>query len=93
MVGIGKVVVMLLLIVGVWYGFKLLARVMGQTGEQGAVARERFSPRDRAAAEAHSSAVTVEDLRPCPRCGAYVLDGQGTCSQTGCPLGVSRAPT
>lgn len=90
MVGISKIVVTLLLIVGVWYGFKLLAR-MGRVG--GAVAGEGLTQKGQAAAEACSSATIIEDLRPCLRCGAYVPGSQPACERKGCPFGTSRAST
>lgn len=90
----GKLLLLAILILIVWYGFKYAARIeavkqslraealrRGQAGGGGGGGDMRG---DRAPA-----ARPVEDLVKCPRCGSFVAAvGAANCGKPGCPWGV-----
>ncbi|HXP30506.1 MAG TPA: hypothetical protein VN832_05415 [Stellaceae bacterium] len=79
---LGKLLILILLIGIVWYGFKYVQRVeeirqrlRRQTGGQ---RRDDSQDGSRAA----------EDLVKCPRCGAYVaVKSRASCGRADCPWG------
>jgi len=81
--GFSKLVVLVILIALVWYGFKYAARVEAI----------RRSVRDEAARRQARPGVrppsrSVEDLVKCPQCGAFVsATGATNCGKPGCPWG------
>ena len=78
---LGKILVIVLIIVAIWKGFALVNRF---ASERRAALKRQAGAATRAAkgSRAHRSG-TVE-LRPCPRCGAYVDPREG------CHCGVRR---
>jgi hypothetical protein len=72
---LGKLVVATILILAVWYGFKMMTRI-------GEVRAE--SLRNNAAPKG-SRKLEVEDLVECKRCGAFVSAGAKACSRDDCP--------
>lgn len=64
-----KWLVLALIVVGVWYGFKAISRRnMAKTAED---RRERTD--------------SVEEMTPCATCGTYVTPEQKNCGKDGCP--------
>lgn len=64
-----KWLVLALIVVGVWYGFKAIAR-----RNQARAAEDQRAKRD-----------SVEEMTACPTCGTYVTPEQGNCGKDGCP--------
>jgi TRAP-type C4-dicarboxylate transport system permease small subunit len=90
---LGKLAVLAILILIVWYGFKYAARIEAVRQSARAEALRR-----RAGAGAGTSggagqgmratARPVEDLVKCQKCGAYVAaQGAANCGKSGCPWG------
>jgi hypothetical protein len=71
MIGLPKLVLLILVIVAAWYGYRWL----------NAPAREL--PRQRA--RAPHPAVQAQDLVPCEICGAYVAATAPGCGRPDCP--------
>jgi hypothetical protein len=75
---IQKLIVLVAVIAAVWYGFKFLGRLQ-QARKAEAKLREANGGRPAKKAEAHHKAARgggeVEDLVPCPACGAYIQAG------------------
>jgi uncharacterized protein len=87
---IGKLLLLALIILVVWYGFKYVARVEAMRQKLRAEAQRRraggnigggnFAGGGRAAAK------PVEDLVKCQKCGAFVAaEGAANCGKSGCP--------
>ena len=76
-----KLILLAAVVAAVWYGFKFLGRLQKARDEEARLREKRAArPAKKASAEAaRSGAGTVEDLVPCPKCGAYVRAGS-TCS-------------
>ena len=64
-----KLLVLLLIVGGVWYGFK-------------AIARRNKAKQMAAHRKAQES---VEDMTPCAVCGTFVTRDQADCGSDGCP--------
>jgi uncharacterized protein len=79
---LGKLLVLVVLINVVWYGFKYAARIE-------AIRRDvRSEVARRQAARRGGSARPVEDLVKCPQCGAFVAaEGAKNCGKPNCPWG------
>ena len=79
---IGKLLVLVVLIGVVWYGFKYAARIE-------AIRRDvRADVARRQAARRGGSARPVEDLVKCAQCGAFVAaEGAKKCGKPNCPWG------
>jgi uncharacterized protein len=78
-----KVLLLVLVVAVVWFGFRWLTQMTANTPRNQAPAR-----RDHAAARESSreSSRAIEDLAPCPRCSAYVSAQEPTaCSRADCP--------
>jgi hypothetical protein len=80
---IQKLIVLAAVIAAVWYGFKFLGRLQ-ETRKAEAKLRETQGGRPAKKAETKAAKAAkpegeVEDLVPCPGCGAYVRAG-GKCS-------------
>ncbi|MBM3506828.1 MAG: hypothetical protein FJX64_03715 [Alphaproteobacteria bacterium] len=73
---LGKLVVAMILILAVWYGFKMMGRI-------GEVRAE--SLRNANAAKGTRNKLEVEDLTECKRCGAFVSAGAKACARDDCP--------
>ena len=75
-----KLIVLAVVVAAVWYGFKFLGRLQ-QARKAEAKLRESGAgrPPKKAPGQAGKGEVGVEDLVPCPSCGAYVRAGS-TCS-------------
>ena len=71
---LGKIVVATILILAVWYGFKMMSRI----GEVRADALSR-EPKPKA------NKLEVEDLVECKRCKAFVSAGARACVRDDCP--------
>ncbi len=71
---LGKLVVATILILAVWYGFRMMTRI----GEVRADALAR-NPKPKA------NKLEVEDLVECKRCGAFVSAGAKACVRDDCP--------
>jgi hypothetical protein len=76
---LSKILVTILIIVAIWKGFTLVSRLAGERK----AALKRQAGTARRAEASHAQPGTVE-LRPCPRCGAYVDPREG------CHCGVRR---
>lgn len=68
---LAKLVVATILILAVWYGFKVVNRVSEARSE---VLPQRAKPR-----------AEVEDLVECRRCGAFVSANAKACGRADCP--------
>jgi uncharacterized protein len=80
----GKLLLLSVLILAVWYGFKYAARV--QVIRQSV--RDEVSRRRAASPRGASSAKPIEDLVKCSACGAYVSATSTTnCGKAACPWG------
>ncbi len=69
---LSKILITILIIVAIWKGFAMVNRLASE--RQAAV--KRRAGRDAARPANRSGPGTVE-LRPCPRCGAYVDPREG----------------
>ena len=79
-----KLLLLAILIVIVWYGFKYAARV-----EAVKQALRSEMPRRRDSGDMRRSKRPVEDLVKCQRCGAFVAaQGATNCGKPQCPWGV-----
>jgi hypothetical protein len=80
---LGKLVVATLIILAVWYGFKM----MGRIGEVRADALMRNRAQGKGAGQGKGSAnkLEVEDLTECKKCGAFVAAGAKACLRGDCP--------
>lgn len=78
-----KLLLLAILILIVWYGFKYAARVEAVKQTLRAEAQRRHP-----GAGVRPSARPVEDLVKCPRCGAFVAaTGAANCGKPQCPWG------
>lgn len=81
MFSLTKLLVLILVVGGVWYGFKYVSRLQYQR-EARASARDRVARREekaRQTGEAH-------DMQLCPTCKAYVpAKGAPNCGRPDCP--------
>jgi len=77
---IQKLIVLAAIVAAVWYGFKFLGRLQ-EARKAEAKLREgkNGKPAKKSSDGAESRRDQVEDLVPCPSCGAYVKVGS-TCS-------------
>jgi len=74
-----KLIVLAAVVAAVWYGFKFLGRLQkAREAEAKLREQEAARPAKRSSGESQKSGA-VEDLVPCPSCGAYVRAGS-TCS-------------
>ncbi len=74
-----KLIILALIIVGVWKGFKYLQR------RQEVQDRDRHEKVRKAREETQGSADPVEDMQRCPVCGTYFSGRPGeTCGQPDC---------
>jgi len=73
-----KLLVLAGIILAVWYGFKLIARLDAQ---------RKIQEKQRARAAAHSASMPeAEEMMACPACRAYVPVRQKTnCGRVDCP--------
>lgn len=71
MIAFPKLVLLILVIVGVWYGYRWLNRAARE------LPRRRSAPR--------RPAIHAEDLTACGVCGAYVAAGAPGCGRPNCP--------
>jgi uncharacterized protein len=71
--GFGKLLLLVLVVVAVWYGFKFVGRLDRQR-------KGNLAARKRKSGEA------VERMDQCRVCGTYVVAGQAAnCGRPGCP--------
>lgn len=71
--GLGKIILLVLIVLGVWYGFKLFTRL-----EQN---RKRQLSESRAKQPENSG-----QMEKCKVCGTYVIaSGAANCGKEGCP--------
>ena len=69
--GLGKLIVLAIVVGAVWYGFKFVARLD----------RQRKAKVD---AEQDQRTESIEQMEKCPRCGTYVVSGsEHDCSGSG----------
>ncbi|RDD60900.1 hypothetical protein [Ferruginivarius sediminum] len=84
----GKLVVLVVVIAAVWYGFKYMSRLQYQREER-ARARDRIDRRQRGdptAGPAPAPGEGAEDMVQCPTCKAYVAaKGARNCGRPDCP--------
>jgi hypothetical protein len=78
---LSKILLIVLVIVVVWKGFALVSRLASE--RKAALKRQAGATRRAAQGSRAHRAATVE-LRPCPRCGAYVDPREG------CQCGMRR---
>lgn len=74
---IAKLIVVSILIVAVWQGFKMMTRI-------GEVRAETLA---RNGAKKSARTIDVEDLAECKRCGAFVSPNAKACTRADCPFG------
>ena len=71
--GIGKLILLVLIILGVWYGFKLIGRLEQNRKRQ--ISEKRAEPSDKSG-----------QMEQCKVCSTYVLaSGAVNCGKEGCP--------
>lgn len=81
---LGKLLVLGVIVLAVWYGFKYRSRI---EAVRAALQRERDARRQRPPAPGPT--IAVEDLVKCGRCGAYVAArATSSCGRADCPWGV-----
>ena len=71
---LGKLLVLILVIAAVWYGYKYVNRINELRGEL-----RRRAPRPK------TRALEAEDMAKCRVCGAYVAADAGGCGKPDCP--------
>jgi hypothetical protein len=81
---LSKVLFTILIIVAIWKGISLVNRL---ASERKAALKRRAGAARSAAGASHAQRRGTVDLRPCPRCGAYVD------ARAGCPCAVRRSET
>jgi len=84
-----KLLLLAILILIVWYGFKYAARIDAVKQQVRAEAlRRRQAGGGGGGGGMRPSARPVEDLVKCQRCGSYVAaQGAANCGKPGCPWG------
>ena len=75
MIGLPKLVLLLLLALAAWYGYRWL----------NGLGRPAAMPRRRAASPPPGPAIQAEDLVACGVCGAYVAAHAPGCGRRDCP--------
>ncbi len=71
--GLGKLLVLVVVVVGVWYGFKLVSRLERE--------RKRRVREDR-----KQQTDSVDEMKKCPVCDTYVVSsGARNCGRADCP--------
>jgi uncharacterized protein len=84
--GFTKLLVLAILILIVWYGFKYTARIEAVKQSLRAEALRR---RQGGGGDVRPAARPVEDLVKCQRCGSFVAaQGAANCGKPQCPWGV-----
>jgi hypothetical protein len=78
---LSKILFTILIIVAIWKGFTLLNRL---AAERRAALKRQAAAATRAATSSRAERSGTVELRPCPRCGAYVDPREG------CHCGVRR---
>ena len=74
MFGFGKILVLAIIIVAVWYGFKFVGRLQAKRQEELKNAGREGNSKD------------AGDMVKCPQCAAFVVaGGAAKCSQSECP--------
>lgn len=76
---LSKILFTILIVVAIWKAFTLVNRL---AGERKAALRRQASAARRAAGPSHGKRQATVELRPCPRCGAYIDP------RTGCGCGL-----
>lgn len=72
-VGLSKLLLLVLVIAAVWYGYKLVGRLDRQR-------------KDRVAERKRRDGESIGKMDQCPACGIYVVAGQAAnCGRQGCP--------
>ncbi|MBF0561442.1 MAG: hypothetical protein HQL37_05350 [Alphaproteobacteria bacterium] len=67
-------------VAALWYGFRYLGRLAEIKADRAMARPETPPPRPA------PSPTTIEDLKPCPQCGAYVANGLArACGRVDCP--------
>jgi uncharacterized protein len=85
---LGKLLVLAILILIVWYGFKYAARVEAVRQAVRAEALRRRAGNGASGRGPGAPARPVEDLVKCPQCGAFVAaQGTANCGKPRCPWG------
>jgi ribosomal protein L32 len=79
---LGKILVLVLIIVAVWRGFKLLERFR----ERGERPAPKKAARKGARESSKASGPSAVDLVRCPTCGAYTSPGQVCDRGRACPM-------
>ena len=86
MLSLSKILLLIVVVVAVWFGWRWYQRV-------GDVGREKLRERDaarrpQAGRSSGGGAVGAEDMEKCPECGAYVAPRSAVaCGRPGCPYG------
>jgi hypothetical protein len=80
----GKLVVLALLILAIWYGFKYAGRV--EQVRQAVKRARAAAERQRGGGGGGAQRLQAEDMVKCRSCGAYVAaQGVGKCGRPDCP--------
>lgn len=76
--GFSKLALLVVIVVGVWYGFKLVGRLDQQRKQQGGGKSGSKS--------GSAESPKIEDTVQCPTCSAYVVaKSAGPCERPDCP--------
>lgn len=75
---LGKLVVATILILAVWYGFRMMTRI-------GEVRADALARNPKPQAKGGANKLEVEDLVECKRCNAFVSAGAKACVRDDCP--------
>ncbi len=90
-IGLGKLFLLVLLILVIWYGFKYVNRAeeVRQTFKRAArdaAARSQARTQGRGQARRGGPAIKAEDMVKCRACGVYVTaSGASNCGRADCP--------
>lgn len=82
MFSLPKLIVLIAIIAGVWYGFRWFQRLQDKRAREDKVLKDKKAKSDGGG----SAKNAIEDMVKCPACGTFVasLSG-GTCGQESCP--------
>lgn len=90
MLSLSKLVLLVLVVVAVWFGWRWYRRVaaIARTGAARRAAGGRRPAPAAATGGATAATIVAEDMEKCPECGAYVAPHAAvSCGRTGCPYG------
>lgn len=91
MLSLPKLLLLILVIVAVWYGWRWYSRLVENQREavrSRRTAARRTTPAGGQAAAGGTHHAAAEDMEKCPECGAYVAPRSAvSCGRPACPYG------